>query len=76
MEAIKLKARIKGSAILEWLEPLPELPEGEVEVILLYKGDGGLEKKISPSDWPVLHGGRYLLNDHLSRNQIYEDNGR
>lgn len=36
METIKLKARIDADARFEWLEPLPDLPSGEVEVILRY----------------------------------------
>ncbi|NJN68475.1 MAG: hypothetical protein HC884_18070 [Chloroflexaceae bacterium] len=37
MEAIKLKARIGAGAVLEWLDPPPDLPTGEVEVIVLYE---------------------------------------
>lgn len=37
MKAVKLKARIGADAILEWLDPLPDLPAGEVEIILLYE---------------------------------------
>lgn len=37
MEAIKLKGRIGTDAALEWIEPLPDLPPGEVEIIVLYE---------------------------------------
>lgn len=41
MQAIKLKACIGTGAILEWLEPLPDLPTGEVEIIVLPSRRGG-----------------------------------
>ena len=45
MEAIKAKARIGPNQEIIWLEPLPELAQGEVEVILLY-----LNTQKHPSD--------------------------
>ena len=36
MEAIKAKAQIGPNRKLIWLEPMPPLLEGQVEVILLY----------------------------------------
>ncbi len=37
MQAVKLKAHIRSDTTLEWDEPLPKLPPGEVEVIVLYE---------------------------------------
>ena len=39
MEAVRLGARVGPDRHLTWLEPLPPLSEGEVEVILLYKAE-------------------------------------
>ena len=40
---------------LEWLEPLPRMPEGEVEVIFLYESPSQTtEERPPPSEWPVL----------------------
>lgn len=67
MDAIKLRGRVRPDGQLE-LPVLPaELPEGEVELILLY------EKKPmarpSPLSWPSLDGGRYL-KETLRREEI------
>jgi hypothetical protein len=76
MEAIKLKGRIGVNATLEWIEPLPDLPPGEVEIIVLYKQRSEPEKKrLLPDQWPVLHGGQYL-GGTLRREDIYDDDGR
>lgn len=75
MEAVKLKARVKANAELEWLDT-PNLPEGEVEVILLYKQrEEHLNEAISPLQWPVLDGGEYR-GGSLRREDMYGDNGR
>lgn len=37
MQAVKLKAHVRSDTTLEWDEPLPKLPPGEVEVIVLYE---------------------------------------
>ncbi len=76
MEAIKLKAHVGEDARLEWLEPLPPLPQGEVEVIFLYENPlPTAEERPSPAEWPVLKGGKYL-GGSLRREDIYDDNGR
>ena len=75
--AIKLKGRIQPDRQLE-LPGLPtELPEGEVELILLYERKQLKEKAdlVSPLSWPVLDGGRYL-GETLRREEIYDDDGR
>jgi uncharacterized protein len=36
MQEVKLKARISEGATIEFLEPLPDLPPGEVEIVVLY----------------------------------------
>lgn len=73
MQTIRLRARVGPDSEWEWIEKPPELPEGEVEVILLYEEerDGAGP---SPLEWPVLDGGRYL-GGALTREEIYEDNG-
>jgi hypothetical protein len=76
MEAIKLKARVGPDARLEWLEPLPSLPQGEVEVILIYERKQGPKAgRLSSSEWPVLRGGRYW-GGTLRRAEMYDDDGR
>lgn len=76
MEAIKIKARVGPGAKLELLEPHYPLPEGNVEVILLYaRKPAQPEKQISAMLWPVLNGGRYL-GGALRRVEIYSDDGR
>lgn len=76
MEAIKIRARVGPNAKLELLEPLAQLPEGNVEVILFYSRKAvELPKANSPLYWPTLHGGRYL-GGSLGRNEIYSDDGR
>ena len=73
METVKLKARIGPNAKLEWLEPLPSLPQGEVEVILIYERRKKPEgRQLSPSEWPLLNGGEYL-GGTLRREEIYDD---
>jgi hypothetical protein len=74
---IRLKGRIQPDRQLE-LPGLPtELPEGEVELILLYERKQLNEEAalVSPLAWPVLDGGRYL-GETLRREEIYDDDGR
>lgn len=52
MEAIKLKARIGAGAVVEWLEPLPHLPPGKVEIIVLYEEQ---QRLTAPDVAVVLH---------------------
>jgi len=77
LNAIKLKAWIDADRRIELREMPPDLPEGEVELILLYRQEASLDKAkpMSPLDWPVLNGGRYLGRT-LSREEIYDDDGR
>lgn len=69
--AIRLKGRIQSDRQLELPELPPELPEGEVELILLYERKQVSETNalLSPLSWPVLDGGRYrggtLLREEL-----------
>lgn len=77
MQAIKLKGRVGPDKKLEITEDSAELPEGDVEVILLYRQDHPNDKRESPSPltWPALDGGRYLGRS-LRREDIYGDDGR
>jgi hypothetical protein len=77
LEAIKLKGRIRPDRKLELPELPPELPEGEVELILLYERGAATETKQPPSplNWPVLDGGKYL-GGSMRREEIYDDDGR
>lgn len=76
MEAIKVRARIGPDSKLELLEPLYHLPEGNVEVILLFPRALAQDvKPVSVAQWPILNGGRYL-GGSLRRSEIYSDDGR
>ncbi len=77
LQAIKLKGRIGSDGRLEILDGPAGLPEGEVEVIVLYSPvqSGEETARPSPLTWPVLHGGRYL-GGKLRREEIYDDDGR
>lgn len=77
LEAIKLKGRIQPNRKLEVPRLPPGLPEGEVELILLYKRTPSEEEKtrLSPLTWPTLDGGQYL-GGRLRREEIYGDDGR
>ena len=77
LEALKLKGIVKPGRQLELPKLPPELPEGEVEVILLYQrrqGEGEIVPS-SPMAWPSLDGGRYL-GGKLRREELYDDDGR
>ncbi len=62
LQAIKLKGHIGSDRKLSILEEPIELPEGEVEVIVLYSQPRFFKKleRPSPLTWPTLNGGRYL----------------
>jgi hypothetical protein len=77
MEAIKLKGRIGPDRKLELPELPPELPAGEVELILLYERTPALEddRSLSPLSWPALEGGKFL-GGTLRRKEMYDDDGR
>lgn len=77
LQAIKLKGHIGPGRKLEITESCIDLPEGDVEVILLYlkkRSDEKLER-LSPLAWPTLNGGRYL-GGALRQAEIYGDDGR
>ena len=76
MEAIKVRARIGPNAKLELLEPLYDLPEGNIEVILLFTRKPAQPTRPVPvAQWPTLKGGHYL-GGSLRRSEIYSDDGR
>jgi hypothetical protein len=77
LQAIKLKGHVGPDGRLEILDEPTALPEGEVEVIVLYSPvqSGKEVPKPSPLTWPVLKGGRYL-GGRLRREEIYDDDGR
>jgi hypothetical protein len=77
LQAVKLKGRIHDRE-LEITETLVDLPEGDVEVILLYhqvQSRQKSDKLLSPIMWPVLDGGRYL-GGSLHREDLYGENER
>lgn len=61
MEAIKAKARIGPDHKLTWLEPLPPLLEGPVEVILLYPQATDISWKVTPSGHPQFGSAKGLI---------------
>jgi hypothetical protein len=74
LQSIRLKGRVSHDRKLEIVDSLDKLPEGEVEVILIYH-QSPIHKKIerlSPSKWPSVNGGRYL-GGKLRREDIYDD---
>ena len=77
LQAVRLRGYIGPDRKLEITESPDELPEGDVEIILLYPNSQSdrKPKRPSPSTWPVLNGGRYL-GGTLSREEIYGDDGR
>jgi hypothetical protein len=77
LQAIKLKGHIGPDRKLEITESSIDLPEGDVEIILLYLKKRSDEKfeHLTPLTWPTLNGGRYL-GGTLRRVEIYGDDGR
>jgi hypothetical protein len=77
LQAIKVKGHIGPDRKLEIAESLAELPEGDVEVVLLYpqKQSDRKSEHSSPLAWPALDGGRYL-GGSLRREEIYGSDGR
>jgi hypothetical protein len=72
MESIRLKGRVRRGGRLEWDEPAPELPQGNVDVILVYRD---ASEGTPGASLPVLDGGRFL-GGSLRRTDMYEDDGR
>ncbi len=77
MQAIRLKGRVGPDRKLEITAESAELPEGNVEIILLYRQDQLNERQEFPSPltWPALDGGRYL-GKSLRREDLYGNDGR
>ena len=77
LQTIKLKGHVGSDGKLEIIEESVELPEGEVEVIVLYPQPLPFKKLELPSPltWPTLNGGRYL-GGTLRREEIYNNDGR
>jgi hypothetical protein len=77
LETVRLRGIVRPGRRLELLQLPPELPEGEVEVILLYerKPSGEQAVPLSPLAWPTLEGGQYL-GGSLRREELYDDDGR
>ncbi len=77
LQAIKIKGHIGPDKKLEIIEDLLDIPEGDVEVIILYpqKLSDGEAKLPSPLTWPTLDGGRYL-GGTLRREEIYGNDER
>lgn len=77
LRAIKLKGHIGSDRKLEITESLVGLPEGDVEIILLYPQNGPDRKseRPSPLTWPTLDGGRYL-GGTSRREEIYSNDAR
>lgn len=74
LKAIRLKGHIGSDRKLEITEDEVELPEGDVEVILLYGQSIKKTERPSPLILPTLNGKRYL-GGSLRREEIYGDKG-
>jgi hypothetical protein len=72
METVTLKARVDADHKLIWVEPLPSLREGEVEVIVRYQQQVIRRRTHTATSLPVLDGRRYL-GGTLRREEIYDD---
>ena len=77
LETVRLRGIVRPGRRHELPQLPPELPEGEVEVILLYERKASEEQvvSLSPLAWPTLDGGRYL-GGSLRREELYDDDGR
>lgn len=74
MEAIKRRARVRHNH-LEWTDASPDLPDGDVEVILLYTKQEAAPSALSVTEWPVLDGGAYR-GGTMRREDLYGEHGR
>jgi hypothetical protein len=72
MEAVTIRARVSSDHQLTWLEPLPTLREGEVEVTLCYRKNVSHRQARVAAVLPELDGKRYL-GGTLRREEIYDD---
>jgi len=75
LQAIKLKGYIGPDQKIEIIEHTSSLPEGDIEVILIYNKNQNVRKNLSPLTLSSLDGGRYL-GGSLRREEIYDDDGR
>lgn len=87
MEAVKLTVNVRPDGTLEWPDPMPKLPAGEAEVILLLPSrneEGSSATAPSPSrttdetlatNWPRLKAGRWK-GEALRREDLYGEAGR
>ncbi|MGQ9625646.1 MAG: hypothetical protein ACUVV0_01915 [Anaerolineae bacterium] len=77
LQAVKLKGRIGPDGRLEILDGPVGLPEGEVEVVVLYSPVRSGEEAARPSlsTWPTHDLGRFL-GKSLRREELYDDDGR
>ena len=74
MEAVKRRAHVRHNH-LEWTDPSPDLPDGEVEVILLYTKEEAVQPAPLVTEWPVLDGGTYR-GGTMRREDLYGEHGR
>ena len=77
LETLRLRGIVKPGRQLELPQLPPDLPEGEVEIILLYerKPNEAAGTPLSPLAWPSLDGGKYLGRT-LRREELYDEDGR
>jgi hypothetical protein len=77
LETLRLRGVVKPGRQLELPQLPPDLPEGEVEVILLYERNPNETEvsPLSPLAWPGLNGGQYRGRT-LRREELYDDDGR
>jgi hypothetical protein len=77
MKIVKLKGHINYDRKLEIKDKVIDLPEGDVDITLVYLNQQptNVLKPLSPLDWPSLDGGIYL-GSSMRREEIYDDDGR
>ncbi len=72
METVTLRARIEADHQLVWIDPLPLLREGEVQVTLHYSNKTTRRAMRAVRALPVLDGRKYL-GGSMRREEIYDD---